>query len=151
MAGFLYQVRRSNFSLSTTVSAFTIIPAAARHCRIRKLSIVGATTTSGFLEVLASYVNAAGTGGGTAITPRPLNKNSPAAAFTVAFNYVTLEPTILNDAGYTLPFNGNGGVYRAPILTEADYIEIAPNTNGVTLRSLTGTTAVTLEAIVEEL
>jgi hypothetical protein len=150
MAGFLYRVSRSNIAASTTVSSLNIIPAAARHLRIWRIALVGMGTASLAQELLMSRINAVGTGALTAITPRPLDLSSPAAAFTCGAPYATTEATLTSDI-LRCPFNNNGGVYIWQARNDREVIEVQPNTNGVTLRGSISTGVFSFELDAEEL
>lgn len=145
MAG-IYYITKTSTALSTTNDAMTIICAASRTIRVKWISMVGMATASAANEVLVSRSTGGATGGG-AITPTPATTQQAAAGMTVNTTWTT-QPTL----GVTIDrisVNANGGnSYRWYPPNQEPELR---NSEQLSIRSASGTSAVTLVVCVEEL
>ena len=148
--GARYSITRNNIALSTTADVFAIIPAAARAIKILEITIHGMGTASAANDIQLTRISAAGTGASTAITPTPLHPNYPASAFTVAHTYATTQPTLAGAVVDRFSVNANGGITRKAYLPGSEP-EVIGGSLGISLRSTSGTSNVTVSVIVEEI
>jgi hypothetical protein len=142
--GARYNVNRTAAALSTTNDSMTITAPAGRSLKIWAIRMYGGAAASAYNEVLV----ARSTGGATpvAITPTPINADSAAATFTAASAWTT-QPTI----GVTLHrigVNSNGAAVQL-VFPPGQEIDV-PGGGQVTFRSASGTGAVAMEALVEQ-
>lgn len=141
----LYTVTRTSSALSTANDSMTIIASASKPLRVYIVDIKGMGTTSAANEVLLSR-STGGTTGGGAITPSPTNTGSAAASFTVNTTW-SAQPTL----GVTLwrfGVNANGAVDKFVAIPGAEIS--VPVSGQLSIRSASGTSNVTINALVEE-
>ncbi len=141
----LYTVTRTSSALSTANDSMTIIASASKPLRVYIVDIKGMGTTSAANEVLLSR-STGGTTGGGAITPSPTNTGSAAASFTVNTTW-SAQPTL----GVTLwrfGVNANGAVDKFVAIPGAEIS--VPVSGQLSIRSASGTSSVTINALVEE-
>ena len=141
----LYTVTRTSSALSTANDSMTIIASASKPLRVYIVDIKGMGTTSAANEVLLSR-STGGTTGGGAITPSPTNTGSAAASFTVNTTW-SAQPTL----GVTLwrfGVNANGAVDKFVAIPGAEIS--VPVSGQLSIRSASGTSSVTMNALVEE-
>jgi hypothetical protein len=142
--GARYNVNKTATALSTTADAVTITAPSGRSLKIWAIRVYGMGAATAANEILVSR----STGGATpvAITPVPLNSDSAAATFTAASGWTT-QPTL----GVTIDrigINANGA-YSPLVFMPGTEIDI-PGGGQVSLRSVSGTSSVTISIIVEQ-
>jgi hypothetical protein len=143
--GARYTVSKTSTALSTTADAVTITAPAGRSLKVWAIRMYGGAAASAYNEVLVSR----STGGATpvAITPVPLNADFAAATFTAASGWTT-QPTL----GATLRrigVNANGSAIQMPFPPGSE-IDI-PGGGQLSVRSVSGTSAVSMEIDVEQI
>ena len=142
--GARYNVNKTSTALATTTDAVTITAPAGRSLKIWAIRLYGGAAASAYNEILV----ARSTGGATpvAITPTPLNADSAAATFTAASGWTT-QPTL----GVTIDrigVNANGAAVQH-VYPPGQEIDI-PGGGQVSLRSASGTSAIAISLIVEQ-
>lgn len=157
----IYNIIRSNVALSTSNDFFTVISGASRSFLVLEIDAEGDGNTSSYNEFGIYRVATAGTTGGGAITPVPvdapnLTGTTPAIAFsgTVDTTWST-QPTV-GSLIHNVPLNANGQRYfwRAnPNLSNAIVVPGGANAAGSISvgRSLSGTSNISLRLMVAEL
>jgi hypothetical protein len=148
-----YNIIKSNTTPTAAQDLFTIISNSARSFGIIELDAEGAGTASAYTEMGVYRVGTAGTTGGGAITPVPVN---PALAAFGGLVYTTWtgQPTI-GALIHTMPVNSNGQRYfwRAmPNLSNAIWSPGGAVAAGsVSFRPITISGAITVRAQVIEI
>lgn len=143
--GARYTATRTSTALSTTNDAMTIIAPGTRALKIWAIRIYGGLAASAYNEVLIARSTGGATGGG-AITPTPKSTLSAAAGTTVNTTWTT-QPTI----GVTIErmgVNANGGI-AAKVFPPGGEIDVPPS-GQISIRSASGTSAVSIEVEFEE-
>lgn len=144
----IYLINRGSTALSTTNDLLTIVGAANRTVRIRRVTIYGLATASAANVVLMQRSTAGVTPGG-AITPAP-QVNSDRAASFAAYTTWTTQPTLTpNVILGRFGVNANGGV--ANVYYPPGYQPEIRGTEQLSFRSESGTSNVAIEVEVEEL
>lgn len=138
--GIGYRVTVVSTALSTTNDSITIIAAATRPLLIASVKIGGMGTASAANEIKLAR-STAGTTGGGALTPAPLNPSHAAAACTVYTTW-SAQPT-LGVVLSRLNVNANGGIDMFRALNGAECIYI-PGSGQFSIRSDSGTSNVNL-------
>lgn len=157
----IYNIIRSNVALSTSNDFFTVISGANRSYLVLEIDAEGDGNTSSYNEFGIYRVATAGTTGGGAITPVPvdapnLTGTTPAIAFSgVVDTTWSTQPTVGNLV-HNVPLNANGQRYfwRAnPNLSNAIVVPGGANAAGTLSvgRSLSGTSNVSIRLMVAEL
>jgi hypothetical protein len=144
--GQFYSLSRAASALSTTNDTLTIIAAAARALRIHEVMLAGQGTASAANEVAVAR-SSAGTTPGGAVTEVGLNPNNAALAATNATTW-SVQPT-LGDVLLRLGVNANGAINRW-VAKPGQEIEV-PAATQISIRSISGTSSVSLHVIVEEI
>lgn len=149
----LYNIIRSNVTPTASQDFFTIISNATRSFAILELDAEGGGTASAYTETGVYRVGTAGTTGGGAITPAPVNPAQAAFGGVVNTTW-SVQPTI-GALIHTMPINSNGQRYfwRAmPNLSNAIWSPggaVAAGT--VSIRPITISGAITVRAQVGEI
>lgn len=141
-----YTVTRSNFALSTSSDAMTIIPATNHSLYIIEVSVGGMGTASAANE-LGVYRSTGGTTGGGAITPTPVGRISstnPPASGTVVNTTWSAQPT-LGGLVVSLPVNANGGIYRWVARPGEEILAVA--SDEISLRAVSGSSNVSVTVV----
>lgn len=144
--GARYSASRASSALSTTNDTMTIIAPATRALKIWEIRVYGLGTASAANEIALAR-STLGVGGGGAITPTPLSSLSPAAGVTVNTTWTT-QPTlgaVLRRVGV----NANGA-YSPLVFMPGSEIDVPP-LGQISIRSITGTSNITVEVIFEEI
>ncbi len=142
----LYTVTRASHSLSTTNDSVTIVASSTKPLRIYMASVVGLGTTSAANEIAIAR-SSSGTTGGGGITPSKQDPGSGSASFS-AYTTWSAQPT-LGEVFWRLGVNANGGVDK---WIAAPGTEIfVPVSGQVSIRSISGTSAVALSLMIEEI
>ncbi len=144
--GATYRVTKVSTAMNTAQDIITITAPAARSLRILEITIQGMGTASAANEI-GCYRS---TGGVTpvAITPIPTNADFAAATFTAAGSWGT-HPT-LGVVLDRIAVNANGGGVSKPLIFPGFAIEI-PGAGQVSIRSIAGTSNVTISVLVEQI
>lgn len=144
----IYLINRASAALSTTNDLLTLVGAANRTVRIRRVTIYGLATASAANVVLMQR-STGGTTGGGAITPAPQVNSDRAASFS-AFTTWSAQPTLTaNTVLGRFGVNANGGV--ASVYYPPGYQPEIRGTEQISFRSEIGTSNVSIEVEVEEL
>lgn len=143
--GARYSANRTSSALSTTNDTMTIIAPATRALKIWEVRIFGQGTTSAANEVAIARSSGGATGGG-AITPTPLATLSSASGTTVNTTWTT-QPT-LGVVIRRVGVNANGA-YSPLVFMPGSEIDVPPS-GQISIRSITGTSNVTVDVIFEE-
>lgn len=157
----LYNIIRANTALPASTNDFmTIISGATRSFLIVEIDAEGDGNTSTYNEFGIYRVTTAGTTGGGAITPVPVDSpnmtgTTPAIAFSGTVDTTwTTQPTV-GSLIHNVPINANGQRYfwRAnPNLSNAIVVPGGNNAAGtVSVRPSTGTSNISLRIMVAEL
>jgi len=127
---------RSNFALSISHDAMTLVSAAGRRVRVFHIEVAGMGTASAANELIVAR-SSGGAGGGGAITPEPGMAEQAAVAAAVNTSWTT-QPT-LDDILKRMGVNANGGINRWAVPSwSPDVIELR-NGAMLSLRSGLGT------------
>jgi len=149
----LYNIIRSNTTPTAAQDFFTIISNATRSFAILELDAEGAGTASAYTETGVYRVTSAGTTGGGAITPVPVNPALAAFGGTVDTTWTT-QPTV-GSLIHTMPINSNGQRYfwRAmPNLSNAIWSPGGATAAGtISVRPITVSGALTVRAQIGEI
>ena len=143
--GARYSINRTSSVLSLTLDTVTIIAPATRALKVWEVRIYGQGIATAANEVAVAR-SSGGTTGGGAITPIPLATLS-AAATTVANTTWAAQPT-LGVVIRRLGVNANGA-YTPLVFMPGSEIDIPPS-GQISIRSIIGTSNVTVEVIIEE-
>lgn len=143
--GARYSISRTGTALNTANDVLTIIAPSTRALKIWEVRIDGQGTASAANEVALARSTGGTTGGGP-ITPTPLATLSPAAGMTVNTTWA-VQPT-LGAVVRRIGVNANGA-QAARVFPPGSEIDIPPS-GQVSLRSIAGTSTVSVELIVEE-
>lgn len=143
--GARYSVSKTSTALSTTNDLITIIAPSTRALKIWEVRIYGQGTASAANEVAVAR-SSGGTTGGGAITPTPLATLSPAAGATVNTTW-SAQPT-LGVVIRRIGVNANGA-YAPLVFMPGSEIDVPPS-GQISIRSISGTSNVTVEVIFEE-
>ena len=144
MYGVTLDQATGNASFSTTADSITITANATRSLAIREFQFSGLATASAANEV--ALCRSSGGTAPTAITPRALNTNGPAAGFTAASGW-SAQPTLGNTL-MRFGVNGNGALFRW-VAPPGLAVEI-PGAGQLSWRARTGTSAMSSYVLVEE-
>jgi hypothetical protein len=112
----IYNVQRSNVALSTSNDFMTLISGATRSFLILEIDAEGDGTASSYNEFGLYRVGTAGSTGGGAITPVPVDApnmtgTTPAIAFSGTVDTTwTTQPTV-GGLIHNVPLNSNGQRY----------------------------------------
>lgn len=140
-----YKVNRASTALSTTADFFTIIAPSTASLIIRDITVTGGATASAYNEILVQRSTGGATGGG-AITPAPTHPSFAAAGFTVNTTWGT-QPTLTANAVIDrIGVNANGGGVR-----KSGLAYVIPPSGQVSVRSASGTSAVTIDMTIEQI
>lgn len=158
----IYNLSRSNVTLSGTTPFLTLVSGATRSFLIIELDIEGDGTASAYNEIGLYRVATAGVGGATAITAPPapvdapnMTGTTPALAFSGAANssYATTPPAV-GVLAHNLPINANGQRYfwRANAnLNNAIVVPGGANAAGsVTFAPISGTSPISIRVQIAE-
>lgn len=124
----------------------TVIPASSRKIWLIEVSLCGMGSASAPNE-LGVYRSTAGTTGGGAITASKFCTDAPTAGSTVDTTW-SVQPT-LGQKVLALGVNANGGIYRW-VARPGEEIEFRQAVDQISLRSATGTSAVSVFIVVIE-
>jgi hypothetical protein len=141
---------RSAVTMNTANDMLTIIAAANRKFKVVDFIIGGNGATSAaaaFCEV-GLYLSTGGTTGGGALTPKKWETDAPTVGFT-NFTTWSVQPTLSGDPYYRMPFNNYGGVIGKPIKPIGDII--FRNLEQLSIRPISGTSAVTFTIVIDEI
>lgn len=143
--GARYNVSRTSTALSTSNDFMTIVAPSTRALKIWRIAAKGMGTASAANEVAVAR-STGGTTPGGGITPTPKASGSSAAASTVSTTW-SAQPT-LGAVIERLAVNANGGVdvFNAAPGNEID----VPPSGQISIRSIAGTSNVTIEVDFEE-
>jgi hypothetical protein len=146
----LFTLSRGSATMNTSNDLITIISASARKLVLVDILIggTGATSAAAAYCEVAIYRSTGGTTGGAALTARAWETEQGAAAFT---NFTTwaAQPSLSGDPYYRLPFQNYGGVVGKPIKPIGPLV--IRNTEQISIRPISGTSAITLSVVVDEL
>lgn len=148
----LYNINFSSITLSTTADILTIISASVRSFMILEIDIGGMGNASAANEIAFYRVTTAGSTGGGAITPAPLNPASNAFGGVVDTTWST-QPTV-GAKLHTFELNSNGQRYFwrwAPGQNPLTAPGGANAAGSLSLRAVTGTGVVSGRIQVAEL
>jgi hypothetical protein len=141
----LYSIINSGATLSTSADTLTFQAASAGQGRILEIIIGGEATTSAVNRIA---IQRAGTSitGNSVITPEKFNTRSPAAAGTYG---KTGTQALSGNPLFSLALNAFGGFidWKAAPGEEIYFV----NSEVVSIRSLSGTSTVTMTGVFEEL
>lgn len=140
-----YSANRTSSALSTTNDTMTIIAPSTRALKIWEVRVYGQGTTSAANEVAVARSSGGATGGG-AITPTPLATLASASGTTVNTTWAT-QPT-LGVVIRRIGINANGA-YAPLVFMPGNEINVPPS-GQISIRSISGTSNVTVEVIFEE-
>jgi hypothetical protein len=153
----LFRLNRSNVALSTTNDFFTIITGATRSLKILEIEAKFDATTAATTEVGIFRVTAAGITGSGPIVP-PLASESPvtATAFSGVVNTVWgTQPTVATLPTRIISANAPGDRYFWRCMPNEKDAIIVTGGGGIpgtlSVRSLIGTSAVTISLLIDEL
>lgn len=107
----LYNLIRSNALPVSAQDFLTIISAATRSFCILELDGEGAGTASAYTEMGVYRVTTAGTTGGGAIVPTPVNPAQPAFGGVVDTTWTGQPVVAAAGPFHTMPINSNGQRY----------------------------------------
>lgn len=141
----LYTVTRTSSALSTANDTITIVASATKPLRVYIVDVKGMGTSSAANEVVLAR-STGGTTGGGGITPTPTNTGSAAASFSV-FTTWSAQPT-LGSVLWRFGANANGGIDKFVAIPGAEIS--VPVSGQLSLRSISGTSNVVVDALVEE-
>jgi len=143
--GARYSVSRTAAALSTTADTLTITAPAGRSLKIWAIRLYGGGAATAYNEALV----ARSTGGTTptAITPVPLNADAAAASFTAASTW-SVTPT-LGAVLRRIGVNSNGAAVQE-VYPPGQEIDI-PAGGQISFRSASGTGAIAMDVIVEQI
>jgi len=143
-----YTLSRQNVTPTNGNDLVTLVAAANRRLRVVKCSVTAAGTASG-TQNLVQLVRAttAGVTGGGAITPQAVAADMPAAAFTANTTWST-QPVLPANGGALFQLASNGAI-RSESWFPEQAIE-ARNAENISLRSVSGSTAVSFDLEIEE-
>ena len=105
----LFNIPLANATMNTSNDLMTIISNATRSFGILEIDAEGCGTASAYTETAVYRVTTAGTTGGGAITPVPLNPANPAFGGVVDTTWST-QPTV-GAKLQQIPVNSNGQRY----------------------------------------
>lgn len=150
-----YSVTLANTAQTVGTDFFTITAAANRSIRIVEVNYAGNGTASAVNIMKISRFATAPTGAPTgAITARPFNPASPAAAALAQTAFATTQPTGTETILMQLSANANGGVFRwvAPPYGEIEVPGGAQAVAGANIcfRPAVGTSTMTLNVVFDE-
>lgn len=143
--GARYTVTRTATALSTTNDAVTLVAPSTRALKIWAIRLYGAGTASAFNEVAVAR-SSGGTTGGGGITPTPKSTLASASGIS-AFTTWSAQPT-LGVVIERMGVNANGGI-AAKVFPPGGEIDVPPS-GQISIRSISGTSPVTLEVEFEE-
>lgn len=141
----LYMVTRTSSALSTSNDSLTIVASSTKPLRIYMVDVKGMGTSSAANEVAVAR-SSSGTTGGGGITPTPINSGSGSASFS-AYTTWSAQPT-LGAALWRAGVNANGGIDKFIAIPGAE-IQV-PVSGQVSIRSISGTSNVVLNLLIEE-
>jgi hypothetical protein len=142
----LFTVTRTRVALSTTNDLLTITAAATKPLRIYIADIKGMDQASSPNEIVLARAGTQGITGSSAITPVKVNSGSASASFTVYTAWST-QP-VLGDVLWRFGVNANGGIDKFVAIPGAEIS--VPVAGQVCFRSVSGTSNVTINVLVEE-
>lgn len=142
----IYTVTRTSAALSTTNDLVTIVAGATKPLRIVVVDIKGLGTSSAANEVLMARSSGGVTPGG-GITPRATNTGAASAAFSAYTTWGT-QPSLGNDL-WRFGVNANGGQDKFVAVPGGEFS--VPVTGQVSIRSVSGTSNVSLDLMIEEI
>ena len=143
--GARYSISRTSSALSTTNDTMTIIAPSTRALKIWEVRIFGQGTASAANEVAVAR-SSGGATGASALTPTPLATLSPASGVTV-WSAWTTQPT-LGVVIRRIGVNANGA-YSPLVFMPGSEIDVPPS-GQISIRSISGTSNVTVDVIFEE-
>lgn len=145
----LYSLSRGSATMNTSNDLITIIAAASRKLFVRDIIVggTGATSAAAAYCEIGLYLSTGGTTGGGALTPKKWETDEATQAFT-NFTTWSAQPSLSGDPYYRLPFNNYGGVLGKPIKPIGDLI--IRNSEQFSIRPISGTSAITLTVVVDE-
>lgn len=141
----IFTVTRTSTALNTSNDLLTLVASTTKPLRVYIVDIKGMGTASAANEVTASR-STGGTTGGGAITPNPTNAAAAAASFAVYTTW-SVQPT-LGVSLWRFGVNANGGQDKMVALPGAEFS--IPISGQLSLRSIAGTSNVTINVLVEE-
>ena len=141
----LYMVTRTSSALSTSNDTLTIVASSTKPLRIYMVDLKGMGTSSAANEVAVAR-SSSGTTGGGGITPSPINSGSGSASFS-AYTTWSAQPTV-GAVLWRAGVNANGGIDKFIAIPGAE-IQV-PVSGQVSIRSISGTSNVTLNVLIEE-
>lgn len=149
MAQFIFA--RSAATPTVGNDLWTLIAAANRRDRIVEVSVSGTAGTSAGAAYNESFLarSSGGTTGGGALTVSKLENDSAAFAGTVNTTWSGQPTVTATDGGVRFAFNVYGGGYRWVARRDSEII--VRNTEQLSLRQVSGTAALTMHTIVDEL
>lgn len=140
----LYTITRTKTALSTSNDLLTIVASSTKPLRVYVIALTGAGTASADNEV-AYAVSSSGTTPGGGITPSPIG-HSGTASFN-AYTTWSAQPT-LGVVQWRFQVNANGGQDKFQALPGFEFT--IPVGGQRSIRSISGTSSVTLDVYVEE-
>lgn len=142
-----YTVARVATALSTTTDFMTLVAPANRRVKINYIYISGQATASAANEVGIYIASTVGATGSAPIVAQPVDPWSAAAA-TVINTAWTTQPLVANPPIIRAGVNANGGTFVWQALKGQEII--LQNAGNVSIRSITGTSLVTVTVGFEE-
>ena len=142
----VYTVNRASVALNTSQDTLTIVAAAAKPLRVMVVDIKGMGTASASNQILLARSSGGSTPGG-AVTPRGTTSDTPSAGFAVYTSW-SVQPTLGNEL-WRFGVNANGGQDKFTALPGAEIS--VPGGGQVSLRSVSGTSDVVVDLLVEEI
>ena len=145
----LYMIRRSALAITAGNDVMTLITASNRKMRLWEVSASGLGTTSAANEFFFGP-STAGTTGGGALTPTPVDPDSVAAGMTVNTTW-SAQPT-LGAHGLAFGVNANGGTYRWVARSGEEIVARNGHASAPQLsyRVVSGSSTITTHVVIEE-
>ena len=145
-----FTMSRGSATMNTANDLLTIIAAASRKLLLVDLLLggTGATSAAAAYCEVGIYLSTGGTTGGGALTPKKWETDNPTQGFT-NFTTWSVQPTLSGDPYYRIPFNNYAGVVGKPIKPIGDLI--IRNSEQISIRPISGTSAITLTVVVDEI
>lgn len=142
----LYTVSRGKTALSTTADHLTIVASATKPLRIVVADVKGMGVSSADNEVVLQRSTGGITPSG-AITPSPVHPGAGAASFSVYTAWGT-QPSLGGAVLWRFGPNANGGQDKYTAIPGAEFpVRVGEQ---VSLRSLSGTSPVVVNLLIEE-
>jgi hypothetical protein len=143
----LYTATKTKTALVVNQDALTIVAGATKPLRIMVVDVKGMGTASADNEVVLQR-STGGTTAGGALTPQAAHPGSAAAAFAVYTTW-SVQPSLSGAPLWRFGANANGGQDKYTALPGCEFpVRVGEQ---VSLRSLSGTSSVVINLLIEEI